>query len=143
MDKIIVNKYFITEILAFISYHELDEIEDLYFRLNNENDIKIIIRYILYVNYFFKPKEFKIIFKNTLKYFLNVDINYEELYYEEMPSLSLPSKGKNFFIWMWEVFYENEDYYINHKDIKSYILTNDKKHLNNNNSQYKITWKTK
>ncbi len=123
-----INIHFLTDIINSISYYDFDECDLLFARLdgNDEYEMKLIIRYNLYINYLFKPDKYKKIFKPTLQYYLTTEIvDFESIFNDAMVSFDCTKKPKTFFIWIWEVFFEGEDYLISENELSNYIISNE------------------
>ncbi|RXP46197.1 hypothetical protein EC396_14400 [Lutibacter sp. HS1-25] len=113
--------------LNAISFYDLDDCIKVFSNLevNNESEVKKVIRYRILLNYLIMPKAFKEIFRNSLIYYLNVDNqdDFISIYESANPAFELPENPKDFFIWLWEEIYCNEDYLT--IDLINYIEIND------------------
>jgi hypothetical protein len=114
----IVNKYFISEVLISTSYYDLEDCEAVFEDLNTEDEIEVkaLIKYLILLPFLFnyRNSKFKAIFKNSLSYFLTTnEIDFKEVFEYQMPSFELTKEPKQFFVWLWEVFYGEEDYVLN------------------------------
>ncbi|WP_040254669.1 hypothetical protein [Psychroserpens mesophilus] len=126
----VVNKYFLINSIDAISFYDSEDCEDVFSDLdvNNESEVKKIIKYRMLINHLIKPETFKEIFKNTLKYYLNKDkVDFEKIYQAGYPSFGLPNEPKFFFIWIWEEFYKGESYILD--DLSDYEEYNDHSQL--------------
>lgn len=121
----VVNKYFLINSIDAISFynHESSVVfSDL--DVNDELEVKKIIKYRMLINHLYKPKEFQEIFKNTLSYYLTTDnIDFEKIFNAGYPSFGLSSNPEDFFIWVWEEFYRDESYLID--NLSEYEENND------------------
>jgi hypothetical protein len=123
-----VNPYYLETILHpiagladgddddIIIYKDLDP--------NNENEVKRKITEILkpYFEGFDKDSQEKI--KISLSYYLTKSsIDFGAIFDSLLLPFESPENPKNFFIWVWEVFFSKEDYHLNNTD--QYIESKD------------------
>jgi len=124
----LVSKYFLEDIVNSISFYDLDECEKVFFQLdpNDENEIKYIIKYNLFIYFLLKNKEYQEAFKSSLSYYLTTEsVDFEACFDNGMPSVDTPEDSKLFYTWIWEVFFENETYVIENHDLDNYIEKNE------------------
>lgn len=132
MEKKIVNKYYLADLFGAISYYDLDDVEELFWDFDDQNEekTKLLIRFTLQVHYLLRPIEYRTIFKQSLKYALTTnELDYEEIYNLNMPSLQLSIDYRVFFVWIWEVFYGSENYDSGVLPLGEYKIENNQSHL--------------
>jgi len=134
MEKQIVNNFFISDLIRkSVCFYDMDEILNIFDDLdvNNEEQMKMVIRYFLLVNYYFQTNEYQVIFKNSLRFCLNTQkCDFYTIFERGMPAFELTYPHQDFFIWIWEVFYKYEDFMIESEDlINFYIESNDERML--------------
>ncbi len=123
-----VNVYFIEDLLnPLIGLADIDEEQKKYidFDANNEDLSKKIIISVLKPYYNEKSLKYKSLSKRSLAFYLNT---YDHSFFEEIFNSNLlpfdpPDKGKEFFIWIWEVYFGGESYNI--EDLSLYKEIND------------------
>jgi hypothetical protein len=78
-----------------------------------------------------ESSEYKELFKQTLKYCLNLeDFDFAEIAFSAYASLPIGlTDYKLFFVWIWEVFYEHEDYTMSEEERSHYTVENNTKKI--------------
>lgn len=122
-----VNPVFIDYLLnPLVGGADSDE-ETLKYRNVDPNDeiaIKMIIKSVLKPEFEQQPNAFKEASKKALSYYLTTDkINFGRVFNSNLLAFDHPTNPKDFFYWIWEIFFGEEDYII--KDIEDYIEYND------------------
>jgi hypothetical protein len=117
-----VNWYMLNDLLSPIG-GTADINEEVYkyqnFDSNSEMNVKEIISQEIQPHYDSRTKDYKESVKRSLSYFLTTNrINYGSLYDSCLIAFDHPIDARNFFLWIWEVLFPNEDYHI--KDITNY-----------------------
>ena len=113
----IVDRIFIVEILQGISFYDEEQCEAIFSKLNHndETDVKLVIRYRILPVYYMKSNHFKENLKNSLKYYLSYegfdDDIFKEIFYLASPAFDLTENSKDFFKWLWDELFEDENYY--------------------------------
>ena len=109
----IVNKFLLEDILhELIGGADMDEFNYLTSHdRDNEQETKKIITDFILPYYEFKSLKYKEIFKDSLAYFIKSEkLDFGRIMYSNLLPFESPSKPINFFIWIWEVLYPNENY---------------------------------
>ena len=84
--------------LQNISFYDLDDCESVFETLdvNNEKEVKKVIRYLILLPYYMEKKEVQKILKDTLAYYLTTEnISFKDLYEHEMPSFEVTNNPKD------------------------------------------------
>jgi hypothetical protein len=122
-----VNQYFLSELLnPLIGGADDDELYSALRNLNvnNEMVIKKLIRENLHQYFKQKPDAYKEAAKRALSYYLTTNkADFERIFNSALTPLDTPDNSQLFFQWIWEVFWEGEDYNI--LDVSSYKETDD------------------
>lgn len=91
---------------------------------NNEAEVKEIIEVVLKPFFESAPMEFRHEAKKSLSYYLTTDkIDFERTFNSNLMPFDHPTIAKQFFLWLWEVLFNDESYDI--KNIETYIEIND------------------
>ena len=89
------------------------------FDSNDETKSKLIISEKIKPYYDNSPALYKNAVKRALSYFLTTNrINFGRLYDSCLIAFDHPADARDFFLWIWEILFPNEDYRI--KDIENY-----------------------
>jgi hypothetical protein len=107
-----VNKAFLDVYFDGFDNDE-DEEAELYHGLdvNNEAAMKQLIADVLLPAFAANPEEYKALAKRTLSYYLTTDrADLEDVFDSVMPPIDMPANIKALFVWVWQVFYGDEDY---------------------------------
>jgi hypothetical protein len=79
--------------------------------VNDEAAMKNIIAAQLLPVFNNNPQEIKTLAKRTLSYYLTTNrADLEDVFDSVMPPIDMPANIKDLFIWVWQVFYGEEDY---------------------------------
>lgn len=109
-----VNPYYVEELLGpLIGMGDDDEMVYSYMNLDtdSEQEIKAIISDLLMPNFFKFSKEKQEGCKRSLSYYLTTEkINFGNIYESCMLPFDHPHDPKLFFIWLWEVLFEDENF---------------------------------
>ena len=122
-----VNPYYLSKILyPFAGMADFDEEVIKYRSLdpNNETEVKKVIEEILkpYFLGFDHNSQEKI--KLTLSFYLTKSsVNFGGIFDSLLPPFESPDNPVDFFIWVWEVFFPNEDYHLD--DLDEYTESKD------------------
>ena len=124
-ENFLVDKEYITDMLQSICFYDQDVFESILYKIdkNNEEEVKLVIRYKVLLDYDQRPKQFQTIFKSTLRYYLTYntsDKEFLEIYNKATPSLEISDKPRNFFLWLWEEIFKKENYHVN--DLSKYVV---------------------
>lgn len=97
-----------------------DEVEK-YGKINpdSEMEVKRLIEEVLLPEFEKRIKPFKLQMKNTLAFYLNNNkIDFESIYDSLLLPIDTPKDSKLFFYWIWEVFFEGENFdFIKDKEV--------------------------
>ncbi|MEJ8819925.1 hypothetical protein [Lacibacter sp. H407] len=111
-----VNKYMLSNLLAPLGgTADIDEEINNYTNFENNNEIlvKHVIANEIKPYYYIQSDLYKESVKRSLAYFLTTDkINYGDLYDNCLIAFDHPKDPRSFFLWIWEVLFPFENYYI-------------------------------
>ncbi|GAB4044464.1 hypothetical protein [Spirosoma litoris] len=110
-----VNRAFLSDILnPLVGGADMDEMvvyEDI--DSNDEKTMKQLIKSIFVPYFNLKPDRYKYILKDSLKYYLSIQwFDFESLMESNLLPFYTPNDPKKFFIWLWEIFWPNENFEI-------------------------------
>ncbi len=122
-----VNWYMLNDILNPLGGSaDIDEMVYIYQDVdsNNEVEIKQIIFEKIKPYFEKKTEAYKISIKRSLSFFLTTNkINFGKIYDSCLIAFDHPDEARNFFLWIWEILFPNEDYHIgsteNYKEIEN------------------------
>ncbi len=122
-----VNRYFIDDVLSPLS-GLADSDEDVkqykHFQSDNENQVKALFHEKIKPAFDYKNDNIKIKTKNALAFYLVSDkVNFASIFHSNLLPFQSPKNPKLFFVWLWEVLFDFENY--NLIDIKSFSENND------------------
>lgn len=103
-----------------------DEITQKYYDVDSNDEIimKAIIKSALKPEFEKNSLPFKEALKKTLSYYLTTNkIDFGRVFDSNLLPFDSPTNPKDFFIWIWEIFFGEEDYVM--KDAKDYVENND------------------
>lgn len=117
----IVNPYFLLDLLGPITGRGDDDVVVEKYRLVNfsdETQYKIIIDE-LFVDYFQSlSEENKSKAKLALSYYLSrSELDFERLFESCLPPFDPPKNARDFFVWLWEALFNEEDYIIDPNEV--------------------------
>lgn len=111
-----VNKYFVEALLnPMAGMADFDDTPEYIQKLdaNNELQTKEIIKQYLLPEFKIKPEEYKQIVYDSLSYYLTTEkMDFERTFYSVLMPFNAPIKAVTFFIYIWEVFFENKSFVI-------------------------------
>jgi hypothetical protein len=118
-----VNRNFIDSILSpLIGSGDIDEEMDSYKNINpnSETEVKNIISNTIKPEFEKNSTDFKKIARETLAFYLTTEkIDFGRLYNSLLIAFDHPDNPKVFFIWVWQILFNNEQYQLdNWEDFK-------------------------
>ena len=94
------------------------------FDSNNVDEVKRVIASELKPIFFEQvPQKSIVQAKLALQYYLNHSIDWQDLYDARLLPFDSPTDPRDFFVWIWEVFFPNEDFRL--LDFDDVVIDND------------------
>lgn len=128
-----VNEYMIRDLLCPLGGSaDIDEKIYQYQNVdgNSENEIKKIISETIKPFYERQTEGYRVSSKRSLSYFLTTNrMDYGYIYDSCLIAFDHPTNPRDFFVWVWEILFPNENYHVT--DIKNYSEIED---INEGNS---------
>ncbi len=127
-QKKIANIYYVSHMVSDL-VGLADKIEDVSHHFenldpDNEQEIKNVFKEWTKPTFSKWDDSSKEIAKNSLRYFLSKnDTDWVRVFDASLFPFEHPSIARNFFVWLWEEYFPNEDYHI--EDIDNYVVSND------------------
>jgi hypothetical protein len=123
-----VNKYMVSALLAPVGgTSDMDDDKSMgYLTLNpnNEQEIKQVINDEIKSYFEGRKDAFKNSFKKSLSYFLTTNkVDFGRLYDSKLIAFDHPENPKTFFVWLWEVLFDDESYIMHNPE--NYIEVDD------------------
>lgn len=121
-----VNPNFLSDLLAPLCGSADNDEECTFYSTidpNNEEEIKMIIKEKLRPYYFEKSIRYRSLAKFSLSYYLTTNLfDFGNIFDTYLIAFEPPNSPKLFFIWLWEVLFNNSNYKM--KDINNIKISN-------------------
>jgi hypothetical protein len=122
-----VNGYFLSELLNGLSgMGDDDEMTARFQGLdgNNAAQVKEVIAAELKPTFDSRSEKYREACRTALRYYLSKPgARFERVFYANLLPLSPPSDVREFFVWVWEVFFPGQDYHV--PDLSEFEEVND------------------
>jgi hypothetical protein len=121
------NQQFLTEILNPLTGMADDDQMVASFRnleVNNPSEIKKVLCQTILPEFNKRPEAYQSAAKSSLSYYLTSgNADFEGVFYSALLPFRAPDNIKQFFVWVWEILWEEEDYKV--LDVTSFKETDD------------------